>query len=70
MWLNHLSEEDGDGARSVSYFLVVDAENQPATLGGVGEYESQLRKEDGRWRFAHRVLKLPPGVEVPEEMRG
>jgi hypothetical protein len=69
MWLNHLSEEDGDGARSVSYFLVVAAANQP-TLGAIGEYESQLRKEGGRWRFARRVLKLPPGVDVPEEMRG
>lgn len=69
MWLNHLSEEDGEGARSVSYFLVVDAGNQP-TLGAIGEYESQLRKEGGRWKFSRRVLKLPPGVQVPEEMRG
>ncbi|MGH3042213.1 MAG: nuclear transport factor 2 family protein, partial [Gaiellaceae bacterium] len=70
MWLNHLSEEEGEGARSISYFLVLEAGSLPPVLGAIGEYESQVRKEDGRWKFARRVLKLPPGVQVPEEMRG
>lgn len=67
VWTNHLSEEDGAGVRSVSYFLVVDAKNQPAIIAS-GEYESELRREDGRWKFARRVLKLDPSVQVPEEM--
>lgn len=69
MWLNHLSEEDDDGARSISYFLVVSTGNEP-TLGAIGEYESRLRKEGGRWKFSRRVLKLSPGSEVPQEMQG
>lgn len=69
MWLNHLSEKDNDGVRSISYFQVIEIGNPPK-LGAIGEYESQLRKEGGRWKFARRVLKLPPGVEIPEEMQG
>lgn len=50
---NVVIEPDGDGARARCYILLTGA-GREAPVIATGKYEDQLRREDGRWVFAHR----------------
>ena len=54
---NMLIDVDGDEATASSY-LVVTSATLPPTLMASGSLEDRLRRVDGRWRIAERVMTL------------
>jgi ketosteroid isomerase-like protein len=64
---NILVDVDGDEATASSYLVVMSA-TLPPTLMASGGLEDRLRRVDGRWRIAERIMTLdgmagdaPPG---------
>jgi uncharacterized protein (TIGR02246 family) len=52
---NVLVDVDGDHATSESYLMMLSATAEPALLGS-GVYRDRVRRVDGRWRFAERIV--------------
>jgi ketosteroid isomerase-like protein len=52
---NVVVDVDGDAATSSSYLQILVA-GPPPTAMMSGRYEDTLRRVDGRWRFAERVM--------------
>jgi ketosteroid isomerase-like protein len=60
--VNILSVIDGDRATSSSYLQLVNTGSKGVVIRFTGRYQDELRREQGRWRFARRKLHqdLPP----------
>jgi uncharacterized protein (TIGR02246 family) len=52
---NVLVDVDGDEATSESYLMMLSATAEPV-IGVSGVYRDRVRRVDGRWRFAERVV--------------
>lgn len=62
IYANPLIEVDGDTATSMSRFTYVQAiEGQPPEVRMIGHYDDDLRREDGRWKFARRKITIDAG---------
>jgi ketosteroid isomerase-like protein len=54
---NMLIDVDGDEATASSYLVVMSATLPPALMAS-GELQDRLRRVDGRWRIAERIMTL------------
>jgi uncharacterized protein (TIGR02246 family) len=62
LYCNPLIEVHGDTATSTSRFTYVQSiEGQLPEVRMVGHYDDELRKEDGRWKFARRKITIDAG---------
>jgi ketosteroid isomerase-like protein len=69
LYANPLIEVDGDHATSMSRFSYVQAiDGQLPELRLVGHYDDVLRRDGGRWRFAHRTITIDAG-RAPYRLR-
>ena len=46
--------EDGTASATSTWVYLVRGDGDLPELSKLGHYEDELRREDGRWRFAHR----------------
>lgn len=53
-----ISQIDSDVVHTC-YILIFERETSTHCIG-TGVYSDKLKKVDGRWRFAHRTIKLDP----------
>ena len=60
--INILSKIDGDRASSSSYVQLTTLSDKGVRILLTGSYEDDLKRIDGRWRFARRKLHqdIPP----------
>src|SRR5262249_44683216 len=56
MTLNHLYRVEGDKASGTSTTVVTLATEGGYKIFGQGQYQDQLVKRDGQWRFVHRCV--------------
>ena len=62
--------EGEDAARAWTDFSVCIQQGETTSVANAGRYHDRLRREDGRWRFAERVVVMPgdsppDGVPLP-----
>ena len=57
--------EDEAHARAWTDFSVCIQQGEATSVANTGRYHDRLRREDGRWRFAERVVVMP-GAAPPE----
>jgi hypothetical protein len=50
---------DGSSATAQSSFVLLGDLHEKAGIVAAGIYDDQLRRDEGRWRLAHRVLRQP-----------
>ena len=63
---NLRADVDGDTARATCYlhdFLTRDGRTE---LLSPGEYDCRLRREGGRWRFVHRLVRMDQSFPPPD----
>ena len=53
---NLMMQVDGDRAHATCYLTVILTRDGKSRLLAPGQYDCELRKSDGVWRFAHRVV--------------
>jgi 3-phenylpropionate/cinnamic acid dioxygenase small subunit len=53
---------DGDMATDQAYWETIATRDCKSVVAGAGHYEDVLKREDGKWKFAHREIfdDLPP----------
>jgi ketosteroid isomerase-like protein len=61
---NMLIDIDGDRGFAKCYLLVFQIRNGASKLLGPGRYECRLRKDDGEWRFEHRLVVMDHDYEL------
>jgi 3-phenylpropionate/cinnamic acid dioxygenase small subunit len=55
---NTIIELDGDLARVQTDFVVFKASSEGIATLATGRYHDQMVKQEGRWRFAERILVM------------
>jgi hypothetical protein len=57
---NILIEGDGDLARGMAYFVLLDSQSSPIIVKMTGQYEDRLVRTAEGWRFAERRFTPDP----------